>query len=150
MPVKLHFLNVGDGDCTIIDFPTRTQGENNLDSRIMVVDFKHNVDHDEYETLINYYKNNFTENGLIKPIFRFIATHPHKDHLTGIKELFENSGVEILNFWDLDHKFKPIQYGENWESYKNDWEKYCNLRNESFVRRYWDDQNEKNFILGRR
>lgn len=32
MPLKLHFLNVGQGDCTIIEFPTARIGIVDIDN----------------------------------------------------------------------------------------------------------------------
>ena len=145
MGVIFHFLNVGDGDCTIVDFPERivkgTKAE--MNARIMMVDIYHREDHDDYEHVIDYYKNNFKN----KPIFRFISTHPHKDHLLGIKNLFEERGISIINFWDLEHNFEPLKEGEDWESYKEDWDKYSKIRlmsdNDGLcVRRYWDYQKD--------
>jgi len=141
MSIKFHFLNVGDGDCTIVDFPERqwvSTGEK-IDSRIMMIDIHHHDDHYEYENIIDYYKQNFG----YRSIFRFICTHPHKDHLKGIRKLFEDSGISIINFWDLEHEFEPQKEGTEWEEYKEDWEIYCKLRKTKdeerlCVRRYWD------------
>lgn len=33
-------------------------------------------------------------------VFRFVATHPHMDHLTGIYRLAFQEGIPIINFWD--------------------------------------------------
>jgi len=141
MSVKFHFLNVGDGDCTIIDFPKRVVKNTGKikNARVMMVDIHHHDDHYEYENIIDYYKQNFG----YRAIFRFICTHPHKDHLKGIKKLFEDSGISIINFWDLEHKFEPQKEGIEWEEYKEDWEMYCKLRKikdkkKLCVRRYWD------------
>lgn len=146
MSLKFHFLNVGDGDCTIVDFPARRVKltKKLIDPRLMMVDLNHYNEHDEYEHVIDYLKQNF-EN---KSIFRFISTHPHKDHLKGIKSLFEERGILIWNFWDLNHNFEPKKEDEKWESYKEDWKKYLELRDRKddeglFVRRYWDEQNGK-------
>jgi beta-lactamase superfamily II metal-dependent hydrolase len=106
-----------------------------------MVDVHHHDDHDDYEHVIDYYKQNIGE----PSIFRFIVTHPQKDHIKGIKRLFEDHGIKILNFWDLEHDFEPDKTGEHWEDYKEDWEKYCELRQMKdeeglCVRRYWDHQ----------
>lgn len=150
MGVQFHFLNVGDGDCTIIDFPERQyiQSGHLINNRIMMLDIHHHDDHDFYEHVIDYYKNHFKDiNGNIKPIFRFVSTHPHKDHLKGIKKLFDDYHIQIINFWDLDHEFEPVKEGADWDEYKEDWEKYCELRKMKdtdglCVRRYWDHDND--------
>lgn len=139
----MHFLNVGDGDCTIVDFPERvvTNTNKKKNARVMMVDIHHHDDHDNYEHVINYYKQKFGK----RSIFRFITTHPQRDHIKGIKRLFEDQDIEVLNFWDLEHEFEPDKTGEHWEDYKEDWEKYCELRKMRdedglCVRRYWDHQ----------
>ncbi len=145
MGVVFHFLDVGDGDCTIVDFPERIVKNTNAEknARVMMVDIFHHDDYgSKYEHVIDYYKNNFGN----RSIFRFILTHPHKDHLLGIKSLFEESGISIINFWDLEHDFEPLKEGSGWESYKEDWDKYSKIRLLSddeglCVRRYWDSQN---------
>ncbi|BCX14581.1 MAG: hypothetical protein KatS3mg088_264 [Patescibacteria group bacterium] len=141
--VNFHFLDVGDGDCTIVDFPERVVKSTGKtkNARVMMVDIHHHDDHNDYEHVINYYKQNIGD----RSIFRFIATHPQKDHIKGIKQLFEDYGIEILNFWDLEHDFEPDKGDEYWEDYKDDWEKYCEIRvmkdEEGLcVRRYWDHQ----------
>lgn len=137
MDVQFYFLNVGDGDCTIVHFPPRElQLDQNtkFDERIMMVDIHHHDNHNNYEDVIDYFKTNFPG----KSIFRFIATHPQKDHITGIKQLFEDNDIHVWNFWDLQHDFEPSMEGEEWETYKEDWEKYCELRKKEFVKNYWD------------
>jgi beta-lactamase superfamily II metal-dependent hydrolase len=129
MGVKLHFLDVGDGDCTIIDFPGRivTSTKEEYPPRVMMVDIHHHEDHDFYEHVIDYYKRNFTDdNGYIRPIFRYVSTHPHKDHIKGMKTLFDE--INIVNFWDIDHNFVPEKSGTDWEEYKDDWEHYEKIR----------------------
>lgn len=140
MSVDFHFLNVGDGDCTVIDFPARTMGTLNKDPRVMMVDSHHHEDHDEYEHIIDYYKRNFRdEAGYVRPVFRYIATHPHKDHMKGIKQIFGEMIVQ--NFWDVKHEFEPAPGGPDWDLYKDDWEFYKQLRegeSDQTVLRYTD------------
>ncbi len=129
MSVKFHFLNVGDGDCTIIDFPARIvkTTSQSKDERVMMIDVNHHDEHDEYEHVIDYYKENFkNESGGLRPIFRYVATHPHKDHMKGLSTLFDN--IPVINFWDIKHNFEPDQSGPQWEEYKDDWDRYLELR----------------------
>lgn len=152
MSLKIHFLNVGDGDCTIIDFPSRfiegTQVK--YDSRVTMVDINHHENHDDYEHVIDYYRRNFTNSlGGVRPIFRYIASHPHEDHLTGFKALTDS--VEVVNFWDIDHDFEPDQSNATWSEYEKDWNKYLALRvgssnpkvlrylNTDLPRPFWDE-----------
>jgi len=124
MSVDFHFLNVGYGDCTIIRWPERTAGDNDKDERIMMMDIYHHEDHDEYEDTIDYYKTNFKNtDGSIKPIFRFVCSHPHQDHICGLKKLFDDNGIKILNFWDLKHSFVPTDF-DGHPSHQEDWKAY--------------------------
>lgn len=162
MPVKIHFLNVGAGDCTIIHLPERILYNKqtgsviaNLPERITMIDFKHHEDHDEYEHVIDYYKENFAN----KSIFRLINTHPHHDHIRGLHKLFEDSGIEVVNFWDVPHTFKPESFeGDDW--HKDDWDTYQAIRDTSINtpktlnytkenerKPFWDEDNDNIFIL---
>jgi beta-lactamase superfamily II metal-dependent hydrolase len=140
MSVDFHFLNVGNGDCTVIDFPARTNGVGqNQDARVMMVDIHHHGDHEEYEHVIDYYKKHFRNGAGLRPIFRYVSSHPHKDHMMGLKALFFE--VKVCNFWDIDHEFAPAQDAPDWQEYKDDWFFYEKLRdgtNGVTVLRYTD------------
>ncbi len=132
MGLKLHFLNVGDGDCTIVDFPARVTKVTNKekDARVMLVDVHHHDDHDEYEHVVDYYKENFKDDSNnVRPIFRYVTTHPHKDHMKGMKAIFDE--LEVQNFWDIDHDFEPEKSGSDWDEYKDDWDHYEKIRSGS-------------------
>jgi beta-lactamase superfamily II metal-dependent hydrolase len=127
MGVEFHFLNVGYGDCTIVHWPERVRGDKTLDERIMMVDIYHHEDHEEYEDAIKYYKTHFKkQDGSIKPIFRFVCSHPHQDHICGLKKLFDDNGIKILNFWDLEHSFEPDDFNGH-PTHEEDWEAYESL-----------------------
>ncbi len=149
--VNFHFLNVGYGDCTIIHWPQRTCGESKYDERIAMVDVYHDTDQDYYEDVINYYKCNFQDyNGNPKSIWRFICTHPHQDHICGLKQIFEDNRLSICNFWDVDHNFEPEDF-DGHETHEEDWSKYQEVRSSKNggpilinatrgnVRKYWDE-----------
>lgn len=161
MAVKIHFLNVGSGDCTIVHFPARTRKDGKEKAeRIMMIDLNHHEDHKDFEHVIDYYKNKFRdENNYLKPIFRFICTHPHHDHFCGFKKLFDNEEIKIWNFWDLDHEFEPENFdGHPW--HKEDWDTYQEKRSnktgnptiirtyrEDKPRLYWNDEEDRISIL---
>jgi competence protein ComEC len=74
-----------------------------------------------------------------KDIFRYIQTHPHLDHMSGIEQLAAHN-IGITNLWDTDHSFTP--------DLKNDadrasWNEYTRLRGSSdspkVLRLYCDD-----------
>jgi len=155
MSVDFHFLNVGHGDCTIVYWPKRTAGDKKKDERIMMMDICHDEEED-FENVIEYYKANFKNaDGTIKSIFRLVCSHPHQDHICGLKKLCDDNGIEIVNFWDLEHSFVPADF-DGHPTHEEDWEAYRTLGTASSVRRYtretvpkqfWDNDGDKITIL---
>jgi beta-lactamase superfamily II metal-dependent hydrolase len=139
----IHFLNVLDGDCNIIqhdkgritvidvsnaynatDTPEETAAKQVKDSVTKKTNFVP-------DGKINYHQKEYPDNPIdyinklkIKDIFRFIITHPDMDHMDGIKDLF--SEFNIVCTWDndnnkeLDLKTFPNKYNpEDWKFYKS-------------------------------
>lgn len=143
--ITFHFLNVGKGNCTIIDFPSE---------RLTVIDIDDSRAISAYErTLmekagkakltnpIDYISSEFAN----REIFRFILTHPDMDHMSGIKGLFEEKYVR--NFWDTknDKYIDP----DTWEDSpydKEDWDFYQDVRqsdkNPKVLKLYRDAESE--------
>lgn len=71
--VSVHFIDVGQGDCTLIELP---------ENKIMLIDAGDNGREDE---IIDY-----IDRLNIKKIDYLVATHPHSDHIGGMKEIIEN------------------------------------------------------------
>lgn len=115
--LKIHFLNVGKGNCTIIEFPS---------GHLTMIDIDNSRIDDDDDVLtepVEYFVSKFPNQSL----FRFILTHPDMDHLSGLNQLARK--VSIANFWDTDHN-KSFS-DEDWEGSpydKKDWEKYLTLR----------------------
>jgi len=147
MSVTIHFPNVGDGDCTIVDFE-----DNNRIAWIDINNSKALPDEElasltgksllevkllkslgypiegasRYESLlvdpVDYWKNHFYG----KTIFRFILTHPDMDHLSGLYRLAEQEEISVVNFWDIAHSkqltesdFEGTKYDyRDWRTYK--------------------------------
>lgn len=163
--VNIHFLNVGIGDCTIVYFPEREvknkEGQviRKNEERIMMIDLYHHDSHYDYENVIKYYKENFQDIfGNVKPIFRFICTHPHKDHISGLAKLFKDNDIDIYNIWDLEHSFHPEEFED--DEHEQDWKIYKEKSNpgvetprtiitsrEDTPRQYWDDDEDRITIL---
>jgi len=114
--LKAHFLNVGKGNCTIIEFPS---------GRLAMIDIDNSrVNNDNSLTdPIDYYISKFGR----KTLFRFILTHPDMDHMSGLN-LIANK-ISISNFWDTENN-KRIS-DENWNNSpynRDDWNKYQEFR----------------------
>lgn len=128
--IKIHFLNVGNGDCSIVEHESgnlsmidinngqelddKTAVEISEDLHLdpaKVYNLAGQTNLTPYEVLYKYgYKRNLTNpieylKGVIgkNSIFRYIQTHPDLDHMRGIQYVI-GSGISITNFWDTYHK----------------------------------------------
>lgn len=134
----IHFLNVQNGDCNIIEHNS---------GRITIIDVccaRKEKNNDEYsmETFDiimnsnssgNYRQKEYPENPIrylkrivkCSSIFRYIQTHPDMDHMDGIKDLFAE--FDVLNFWDTKNN-KKILSGDFNKYRKEDWDFYQSIR----------------------
>jgi beta-lactamase superfamily II metal-dependent hydrolase len=114
--LKIHFLNVGDGDCTIIELP---------DGKIMVIDISNGYGNFDKENPILYLKHK-----RISEIYRYIQTHPEMDHMEGLAKL--RSEFKILNFWDTENNRPQPDFSSPYTVGKpEDWKAYQELRKKS-------------------
>ena len=126
MPVTVHFLNVGQGDCTIIEFNSNRVGivdidtlrtfdpetkDELLEQRSKALDYellKAVRPDDAYGVLQKYLKEKESEItdpfqyydtniGSGRVPFRVMITHPDMDHMTGLDHLWKHHGLG--NFW---------------------------------------------------
>lgn len=142
----IHFLNVLEGDCNIIQHDTgRTtvidisNGYNDYDTAEEIAVRNSDIrkamyDRTQVPTDKKDYKQKknpdnpifyLKEKG-IKNIFRFIVTHPDMDHLDGIKDFFEE--FSIANFWDTDNKKEISDKAGSGGYNMEDWKFYKSLR----------------------
>lgn len=144
--LKVHFLNVGHGDCCIIDFIDN--------SRTAVVDINSSTNMDEESlneiacafsiSLTSLWSGSITESlssagyeiELQDPInylnemgkyniWRFISTHPHMDHLSGLKRLKNEIGFN--NIWVIKNSYSQT-LSKLTDSQKEDWSLYKEFR----------------------
>lgn len=105
-----HYLNVNDGDCSIIQHAS---------GRVTVFDCSNARLHEPVSEALAILKafdgisgqGNFNQKAYpvnpigymhqhgINSIFRFILSHPEMDHMDGIKDLF--AAFRPANFWDI-------------------------------------------------
>lgn len=141
-----HFLNVKNGDCSIIKHGS---------GHVSVVDTcnarkpenKKILTFSEYYQLedssrmlaeatgakINYGQKKHPENPIeylqkfgVNSVFRFILTHPDMDHMDGIKDFFEV--FQPVNFYDTDNNKEIEGSWDNSPYRKEDWDFYRHLR----------------------
>ena len=129
---KVHFLNVGEGDCsiiqsnsghnTVIDICNGNQKEEPLEKLArMIAESKKPKGNfrmcDNLTNPIEYFKNNN-----ITTIFRFILTHPDMDHMDGLNNIFGN--FSIYNFWDSGVRREKPDFESNNKYDEKDWDIY--------------------------
>lgn len=136
---KIHFLNVDEGDCSIIQHDNGNVtmidiccGNIEAESELMRT-FSCESDVDSIKG--NFHQKEHPVNPVdylnkkgISTIFRYIQTHPDMDHMDGLLNL--RNSVDILNFWDTEN-FKEQSFGENGKSGRYlevDWDCYQFLR----------------------
>ncbi|MCR5312110.1 MAG: hypothetical protein K6E54_00400 [Bacteroidaceae bacterium] len=135
---KIHFLNVDEGDCSII------QHDNGKVTMIdiccgNIVERQPSVDAFSNESA-NSIRGNFNMKAYptnpveyikrwrISSIFRYIQTHPDMDHMDGLKNLADS--MPILNFWDTENTKKQSfnEFGKCGRYEQEDWDCYQRLR----------------------
>lgn len=116
--LKIDFLNVGKGNCTVINFPS---------GHLSIVDIDNSKITDENDVLqdpIEFLNSNYPRN----TIFRFVLTHPDMDHMSGLDQLFSERSVS--NFWDTEHDKVIDTESDDLGPYNPmDWDRYQAIRN---------------------
>lgn len=142
----IHFLNVLEGDCNIIQHDTGRVTVMDVSNAYNDIDTEEEikVKTSEARKLMltrtqvpsdkkDYQQKKTPDNPIqylrkygIQSIFRFIITHPDMDHLDGIRDLY--SEFCIVNTWDTDNN-KSIASDATFAGYnREDWEFYEKLR----------------------
>lgn len=147
--LKIDFLNVGHGDCTVIKFPSgriavidinnaaidsesksEILSELGLGKDFLVQKMAHKMARQYFDEAL-YLREKGYDIELTDPVdwmslqgissvFRFISTHPDMDHLSGLYKLSQSAiGIEI--FWDIEHKFEQSPDDEGFSSGKYDY-----------------------------
>lgn len=96
-PLRTHILDVGRGDSIIIELPSKNS------ERVIGI-----IDCYIYEKTKQYLENNGIQPDRVQFV---VATHPHRDHVLGIKKLlnmFKTNGVQIQLFLDSGYENNPI------------------------------------------
>lgn len=136
---KIHFLNVDEGDCSIIqhDNGKVTMIDiccgNIIEQQPSIVAFcKESANSVKGNFNMKAYPTNpveYIKRWHMPSIFRYIQTHPDMDHMDGLKNL--SNTISIMNFWDTANtKVQSFDEHGNCGRYKKeDWDCYQRLRN---------------------
>ena len=113
-------MNVGNGDCTIVQMP---------DNTIMMVDVcnARTAPREANSDFTNplQYLDNLDD---LSEIFRYVQTHPDMDHMDGLSDVLNS--YSITNFWDTRNtKPRPEEFGYGYR--EEDWGAYERLRGSS-------------------
>lgn len=150
--LKIHFLNVGHGDCCLIEFDSNRiamidiNRSSTLDNESKDEILKQNTGFDYFKrksiidstsNSMELYKESagynieltdpieYLEENNISDIFRFISTHPHMDHLSGLETL-KNKHI-LNNIWITKNDFSKDESDLS-DSQKEDWDFYKECR----------------------
>lgn len=122
----VHFLNVNEGDCTLIQHASGHNTVIDISNGSSVVSIFENAsgNHRQKDYPVNpvQYLKDFG----VDTIFRFILTHPDMDHMDGMSSLFDR--FPVLNFWDTKNT-RAMDSNSDWGRYdKKDWDFYQKIR----------------------
>lgn len=137
MPI-VHFLNVKDGDCSIIQHGSghvsvidvcnarKVDANSSLLEALFQASMQKtagsgNLNQKAYPVNPIKYLQSFN----INSIFRFVLTHPDMDHMDGLKDFFEV--FKPINFYDTDNK-KEMTFEEGSPYREEDWKLYKSIR----------------------
>ena len=129
-----HFLNVKNGDCSIIEHGSEhvsvidvcnaenvTTPMSDLELKSITERVSGNFQQKKHPVNPVEYLNKFN----ISSVFRFILTHPDMDHMDGIKDFFDC--FNPTNFWDTDNN-KEMDFPEGSPYNEEDWKFYKKFR----------------------
>jgi beta-lactamase superfamily II metal-dependent hydrolase len=131
----VHFLNVNEGDCHVIQHPTGHTTVIDV-CNASATEEKSVAEATEYSAKSLGVSGNFNQKASptnpisylkeksIASIFRYIQSHPDMDHMDGIRDLFEE--FSPANFWDTNNT-KEID-GDFGKYKEDDWKFYSGLR----------------------
>jgi competence protein ComEC len=142
----VHFLNVLEGDCNLIQHDTgrvtlidvsNAYDQNDTEAEKQAKKYKDQIEKERRAVprdKTDFEQKKFPDNPIeylksrgITDIFRFIISHPDMDHLDGIHDLY--SSFRIAHTWDTDNKKKCDTSVPGFGGYNpEDWDYYTKIR----------------------
>ena len=128
----VHFLNVGQGDCSIIQHSSGWVSVIDICNGNSSTLYKdNNIRFLVEESCGNHRQKDYPVNPIeylkhlgIHEIWRFILTHPDMDHMSGFAKLFDD--FDIYNFWDTENNKSLTSFKSNDD--RKDWLQYQHAR----------------------
>lgn len=90
-PLKVHYIDVGESDCTLIQYG----------DKYMMIDAG---DLDDTTTILNY-----LEQQNVRKIEYLILTHPHADHIGSAANIINNYDIEQIMMPSIEHTTKTFE-----------------------------------------
>lgn len=132
----IHFLNVGKGDCTIIQHESGRNTmvdicKGNYAKPVLTLDeqFAQVFDEAAAKVLGNFGMSkkptnplDYLEDAGIDSLFRFILTHPDMDHMDGLDALMDL--YPPRNFWETGVRKEKPTFGDSGGYSEADWNRY--------------------------
>ena len=131
-----HFLNVKEGDCSIIEHSSENVSvidvcnAEKVTTQMSSSELKYFVE--KARIAGNFQQKKHPVNPVeylrkfrIGSVFRFVLTHPDMDHIDGLKDFFEC--FSPTNFYDTDNN-KEIKFQQGSPYNEEDWKFYKKLR----------------------
>lgn len=165
MPTTIHFLNVGEGDCTIIEHDSgrislvdlsnvkrlddttleeAISGDMNLAIRKMAgqdIALLREAAQKKIAPLTDALEYYDAHIGKARDIWRLIITHPHMDHMSGLHRLVNHEPKAAYNFWYSSKQNFGLDSNEKWQKSagrydREDWRTYKQLRDSDALRTF--------------
>lgn len=147
---RIHFLNVLEGDCniiqhdnghiTVMDVSNASNDEWTLqEQQVRASQERQEMQNNDYVPIgkTNFHQKRTPDNPIdylkkygVKDIFRFIISHPDMDHLDGIRDLYQD--FTVINTWDTNND-KEHTGGTGGKYNSEDWDFYKNLRDGKYT-----------------
>jgi beta-lactamase superfamily II metal-dependent hydrolase len=153
MSLTAHFLNVGHGDCTMLEHDSGritvidiNNSKSLPDTDVEALAMAHDITtavfrsggappngfdswEDYYQSfLVDPYEYFTAAFGADATVFRYIQTHPDMDHMSGIHRFFTQENVGLINMWDVHNSktLDPDGFPARFDP--ADWETYQAMR----------------------
>ena len=133
MGSRVHFLNVGQGDCIIVEHAYGRLTVNDICSGNKIQKSETAMSFESFGVRGNFQmcKRATNPNDYLNilgrsSVFRYILSHPDMDHMDGLNRLANER--DIANFWDSGARKEKPDFSGFSHYLEADWDRYINIR----------------------